>query len=242
MSKRYQMGSFFKCLMLLLIKHNNAGMGQIKKAKQREWERERDTERYQKRQRLIKNLMSCWWVSALRDTQSDASNHCTRPSGGEGLGGDLQRTPCLLPSTTYASLPHYVMWNGIKAGLYYPQTVITPEFPPWHPSPHTLYSLINTRGETSWQSRAMKTYLYWPRERAAYTNTALNAVKNEVPGRCMCLFFRVGVRNVSKHLGLICQTYVQRFVWLGYVDSWSFTIKYWDIFGEAYCFYRVQYS
>lgn len=150
-----------------------------------------------------------------------------------GTGGrpPAHQTRCLLPSTTYATLPHYVMWNGIKAGLYYPQTVITLEFPPWHPSPHTLYSLINTRWETSWQPRSMKTYLYWPRERAAYTNTALDVVKNEVSGRCVCLFFSVGVRNVSKHFGLICRMYSMWFVWLGNVDSWStFHNRCWGCF------------
>lgn len=224
--------------MLLLIKHNNAGIKikKIKKAKRREWER--DTERYQKRQRLIKNLMSCWWVSALRDTQSDASNHCTRPSGGGGPGGDLQRTPCLLPSTTYASLPHYVMWNGIKAGLYYPQTVITPEFPPWHPSPHTLYSLIllhkgrdivTVKGNEDiplLTQRACCIHKHrFKRSKEWGTETMYVFI---FPCRCSECVKTFGI-DLSDVCAAVCLTW----------ECWQlkFHNQSWDIFGEAYCFF-----
>ncbi len=85
-------------------------------------------------------MRSCWLVSTLSDTQSGFSNHTAHvlPGGRGPRETFIAPNTLSAPSTTYASLACYLMWNGIKAGPYYPQTVIITEFPLWHASVRTL--------------------------------------------------------------------------------------------------------
>lgn len=157
--------------------------------------------------RLIKDLMSCWLVSTLRLLQS----HHTRPSWWQGTTRRPSpcRTRCLLPSTPYASLACYLMWNGIKAGPYYSQTVIIAEFPLWHASVRTLLFPYQHKVRDILTAKVNTDMPSVTQRRHCIHKCCSNTKEIEILRTCMYLFFYIGIWDVSKHFGLLHQNFLK---------------------------------